>query len=302
MLPFLQVYAWECGIVALLLLWLDLIHNINKVPQFTMYSALNANFFKDYTKGLMYLGMVVFVFSFAFHLLLKDHVSFTSVPMSMVQVVMWIVGDLNYNENFLNTNLDYPLLSISLFLLFVCTVGAFFVTLLRTPSSNKKRLRYYKQTERIYLLLKIDIWFPWFRDLCLVYEYNEKEKIPNLFVKITERSMSGGGNPNTPSPPINGQNEDRPPTTKVNCYLEKLVAFFENIADFFHVDDNDDDDRKNDNGQRVDLIHMKKMLEEHSQKLREVTSRLDRFVQCCEERYNFAEGLQGFKITTQNKN
>ena len=167
--------------------------------------------------------------------------------MSMVQVVVWMVGDLNYDDNFLNAKLDYPLLSISLFLLLVCTVGAFFVTLLKTPSPNKKRLQYHKQTGRIYLLLKIDICFPWFRNICLVYEYNEKEKIPNLLVKILEHvgyrgSHQAGQN--------QAQGQDNTGSQQLamiyNCNIERVVAYFENLADFFQTDDNDDDDDDDD--------------------------------------------------------
>lgn len=274
-----QVYAWECGIVALLLAWLDLIHNINQMPQFTMFAALNVNFLKDYVKGLMYFGMVVFIFSFAFHLLLGEQPSFCSLPQSMVQVVVWMVGDLNYDDNFLNANLDYPLLSTGLFLLFVCTVGAFFVTLLKTPSSSKNRLRYLKQTGRINLLLKIDICFPWFRSLCLVHKYNEEERIPCLFAKIHERVC----------PPKEKQNGHRgrsdvdAPLYAGRFYLhvEKLMSFFENAVDLFQTDDNDSEDEDD---LRTDLKLVKGKLEEQARLLQEVATDCAQVLRYLEER------------------
>ncbi|KAK8391935.1 hypothetical protein O3P69_017506 [Scylla paramamosain] len=293
-----SVYAWECGILALLLVWLDLIHNINKLPQFVMYSAINVRFFKSYAKGLMYLGMVVFVFSFAFHLLLKEQRPFSSVPLSMVQVMVWMIGDLNYDDNFLNANLDYPLLSISLFLLLVCTVGAFFVTLLKSPSCNKKRLRYCKQTGRIYLLLKIDMCFPWFRNLCLANKYDEREKIPNLFVKVLEHFRVGGDNM-----PRGTNSTDRgaPPAATLRCKIEKLiekfVVFSENMADFFQTDDNDDDSDNNevDCGQKDEDMVVKKTLEQHTQMFENLKSRLDQMIQHLEERNALAQEPQGLR-------
>lgn len=267
-----QVYAWECGIVALLLTWLDLIHNINQVPQFTMFAALDVRFLKDYIKGLMYFGMVVFIFSFAFHLLLGEQASFSSLPQSMVQVVVWMVGDLNYDDNFLNANLDYPLLSTTLFLLFVCTVGAFFVTLLKTPSSTKKRLRYLKQTGRINLLLKIDIWFPWFRTLCLAQKYNEKERIPCLFSKIEEYVW----------PPKKKEGEAPFCMTQFHLHVHKLMSFLEGMVDLFQTDDNEESEDEDDLGTNLKLV--KGMLERQEKQLQEVTTRCAVILQCCEER------------------
>lgn len=277
-----QVYAWECGILALLFSWLDLIHNINQLPQFTMFAALNVNFLKGYIKGLMYFGMVVFIFSFAFHLLLGEQEAFRSLPLSMVQVVVWMVGDLNYDDNFLNANLDYPLLSTSLFLLFVCTVGAFFVTLLKTPSCSKKRLRYLKQTGRLILLLKIDICFPWFRRLCLVQKYDEKEKIPVLFTRIQEKYVWPLGQKE------NGQSEvskvdGAPRDSEVTVYVEKLMSVLENVVDFFQTDDNDDESDDEDD-MKTSVKVMKDMLEEHAKQLQEVTARWSEVLEYCEER------------------
>ncbi|KAG0721726.1 Transient receptor potential cation channel subfamily A member 1 [Chionoecetes opilio] len=285
-----SVYAWECGILALLLTWLDLIYNINRLPQFTMFSGINVKFFKGYVKGLLYLAMMVFVFSFAFHLLLGDQVSFHSVPLSMVQVVVWMIGDLNYNDNFLNARLDYPLLSISLFLLFVCTVGAFFITLLKTPSTNKKQLRYYKQTGRIYLLLKIDIRFPWVRNLGLTYEFNDRQPIPSMFVKIMKH-MVYGEDPRKETRPLRNfpKRQDQtdtaipPARNSIYCGAEKLMAYFENMANFIQMDDMDDEEDKDDGGA------VKKVLEEHGKKLDELMSRFDQYKLHCEERLNLLD-------------
>ncbi|XP_050718071.1 transient receptor potential cation channel subfamily A member 1-like isoform X2 [Eriocheir sinensis] len=277
-----SVYAWECGILALLFSWLDLIHNIDLLLQFIMFAALNANFLKEYIKGLMYFGMIVFIFSFAFHLLLWEQASFHSLPQSMVQVVVWMVGDLNYDDNFLNANLDYPLLSNSLFLLFVCTVGAFFVTLLKTPSFSKKRLCYLKQTGRINLLLKIDMSFPWCRLLCFAQKYDEKEKIPSLITKVQEKYAW------PPGEEENGQNEvsqvdGSPRDTGVSLYLEKVMSFVENVVDFFQTDDNDDDE-SDDDDIRANLKLMRGMLEEQAKQLQEVTNRCADILEYYDER------------------
>lgn len=276
------MYEWECGILALLFAWLDLIHNINQLPQFTMFAVLNVNFLKEYVKGLMYFGMIVFIFSFAFHLLLCEQASFRSLPQAMVQVVVWMVGDLNYDDNFLNANLDYPLLSNSLFLFFVCTVGAFFVTLLKTPSSSKKRLIYLKQTGRINLLLKIDISFPWCRLLCPAQRYDEREEIPSLITKLQEKYA-------WPVKRADGQKEEShidgsPGGIGVSLYLERLVSFVEAVMDFFQTDDNDDDESDDDDDMRANLKLMRAMLDEQARQLQEVTNRCQDILQWYEER------------------
>lgn len=132
---------------------------------------------KDYLRGLAFIGVVIFLFAFIFHLLLEDLDAFQTWPQSIVKTVVWIMGDLGYDDTFVVKKLAYPILANVIFLVFVCTVGAFIVTLIKTPSSDEKEIALYRTATRVELLLNTDVCFPWLKRRYAVGKYDSsKEK------------------------------------------------------------------------------------------------------------------------------
>lgn len=172
----LQVPIWQCGIVALLIQGFQLIHTISKMPQFSIFITITKDFLRDFFKGLMFIGMVISLFALIFYLLLRDQPAFKTMPQSVVKTVVWLLGDLGYDDTFLNEPLAYPVLVNALFLVFVCNVAVFIVTLIRTPSSDEKEILLYRKAGRVELILNLDVCYPWFRRDHAVGKYCEKEK------------------------------------------------------------------------------------------------------------------------------
>lgn len=86
-----------------------------------------------------------------------------SVPQAIVKTVVWMLGDLGYNETFIDEQLDYPYLVNCLFLVFLFTIGAFIITLLKSPSTDKNKVTFYRMARKVQMFFHFDICFPKFR-------------------------------------------------------------------------------------------------------------------------------------------
>ncbi|KAG7159979.1 Transient receptor potential cation channel subfamily A member 1-like 2 [Homarus americanus] len=180
-----MVPIWQCGILALLMAWVQLIQIINKLPQLSIFTISTWDFIKCYLKGLMYIGMVIILFAFIFFMLLRDQLAFKTVPQSIIKTVVWMLGDLNYDETFVGENkLSYPVLVNVLFLIFMCTVWVFIVTLIKTPSSDEREVALYRKAGRANLILNLDVLFPSLRRKYAIGKYNNMYKRPWLVKKI----------------------------------------------------------------------------------------------------------------------
>lgn len=110
--------------------------------------------------------MLLFVFAFSFHLLLGDQVAFKRVPQALVKTVVWMIGDLGYDDTFLNDDykLLYPIMVNILFVVFVTTIGGFIVNLIITqPTDKLDRFRdsaaFHQAASKCKLFLKYDVCF-----------------------------------------------------------------------------------------------------------------------------------------------
>ena len=126
--------------------------------------------------------MIMFVFAFIFHLLLKDQDAFSTVPQAMVKTIVWMLGDLAYDDTFLTDDhrLYYPIMVNSLFVVFVTILGGFIANLVITQPANKldnfrDKALFHRAASRTELFLKLDICFPFFRKYRTVGSYVDDE-------------------------------------------------------------------------------------------------------------------------------
>nr|XP_045587401.1 transient receptor potential cation channel subfamily A member 1-like [Procambarus clarkii] len=189
MLGIKMVPIWQCGILALLMAWIQLIQIINKLPQCSVFTISTWDFIKCYLKGLMYIGMVILLFALIFHLLLQDNSAFKSIPQSFMKTVVWMLGDLGYNDTFIQEPLSYPVLVNVLFFVFICTIWAFIVTLVKAPSSNEKEVELFKKAALANYLLNLDVCFPWFKRKHAVGMYNVSNRKPKESLVVSKLSQ-----------------------------------------------------------------------------------------------------------------
>lgn len=166
----LQKEQWQCGIIALLLAWLLLISKLNQLPVFSVFVPITSSFIKSFVKVVSYILLLLALFAFIFHLLLADQSAFLNMPQAMVKTIVWLLGDLAYDDTFLNPEhpLVYPATANFLFVVFVTTISGFIVNLFVTQPSEKledfrKRTAFHNAASQSRLVLQLDVCFPYFR-------------------------------------------------------------------------------------------------------------------------------------------
>ncbi|KAK4301591.1 hypothetical protein Pmani_026369 [Petrolisthes manimaculis] len=189
-----DVTQWQCGIIALIIQWFDLLYNFNSLLRHNIFYVINAHFLKSYMKGTLFVVVVIAVFAFAFHVLLPSQAAFATFPRAIVKTVVWLRGDLAYDDTFLNQSLDYPIMANILFLIFSCVVGVFILTLLKSPSTDKKELRVYQKVSRAHLILMFDMCFPCCKIDCCDPNNNSNTNYITLCINVFNKMT----NPATP--------------------------------------------------------------------------------------------------------
>ncbi|XP_042868459.1 transient receptor potential cation channel subfamily A member 1 homolog isoform X2 [Penaeus japonicus] len=188
----LNILQWQFGVAALLLAWLHLINTLNELPMLSVFMPITNSFMKSFFKVLVYILMLVFVFAFIFHLLLQDHNAFSNVPQALVKTIVWMLGDLAYDDTFLaeDNSLFYPVMVNSLFVVFVTIIGGFIVNLIITQPSNKlddfrEKASFHLDANRVALFLHLDICFPFFKKMRTTQFFvdNIKDKNHNFFMR-----------------------------------------------------------------------------------------------------------------------
>lgn len=188
----LDIIQWQFGIAALLLGWLHLINTLNELPMLSVFMPITNSFMKSFFKVLFYIIMLVFIFAFIFHLLLQDQDAFFTVPQAMVKTIVWMLGDLAYDDTFLadKSTLLYPVMVNILFVVFVTVIGGFIVNLIITQPSNKlddfrEKASFHLAANRVALFLRLDICFPFFKKMRMTRFFidNIKDQHHNFLIK-----------------------------------------------------------------------------------------------------------------------
>ncbi|ROT75700.1 hypothetical protein C7M84_005744 [Penaeus vannamei] len=170
-----SVPIWQCGIIALVLASFRLISTINRLPAFSVFTSITQSFIMSYLKGVMYVLAIIFLFALIFHLLLSNLLSFVTLPQALVKMVVWMLGDLGYDDTFINNTLNYPYLVNCLFLVFLFTIGVFLVTLLKAPSTDINKIKFYRMARQAQMYFTIDISFPSFKRSHAIGKFCDKE-------------------------------------------------------------------------------------------------------------------------------
>ncbi|KAK3869071.1 hypothetical protein Pcinc_025597 [Petrolisthes cinctipes] len=241
-----DVFQWQCGLVALIIQWFDLIYNFNKLLRYNIFYVINRHFLKSYMKGTLFMVVIIAVFAFAFHVLLPSQKAFATFPRAIVKTVVWLRGDLAYDDTFLNKSLDYPIMANILFLIFSCVVGVFILTLLKVPSTDKRTLRAYQQVSRAHLILMFDMCFPCCKIDCCDTKNNSNTNHKNLCLNVFNKMT----------------NAATPLLFKLS-HMGYISEIYKNISE----QDSDDDELCHEGSELDHLVQLKSRVKENTEKL-----------------------------------
>ena len=164
LLLFLQEWQWQFGVLGVLVVWLSLSITLNKIPKFTAFMPFNHNFIFTYAKVILHIVLIILAFAMTFHFLLLDSSSaFENFPSSLIKTLVWMLGDLAYDDTFLDddSKLLYPVQTNLIFVFFIVFIGGYLFNLIIRESNDdieniKRESGFYQAEASLNLHLLID--------------------------------------------------------------------------------------------------------------------------------------------------
>ena len=188
----LQTWQLHCGIIGLLLEWILFIEKLNQLPVLFVFMPATKRFIWNFIKALGYILLLLYAFSYIFHLLLIDKTAFGSMSKAMMKMIVWLFGDLNYDDTFGKGDLSYPHMAKLMFVAFIIIMGGFIANLaIAQPSDRLDEFRkdavFFHKAAQVTLFLEIKTCFPRIQKLIMYYVHENESLINNIIVKMAKR-------------------------------------------------------------------------------------------------------------------
>jgi len=133
---FPQTLQWKISTVCILVTWLNFVMTINRIPYFQAFVPFTRKNLSPLLKGIFYIVVNIFAFSFVFRSILIYDPSFQDPFHSFVKTITWTMGDLSYDSTFLERKPMYPILANILFVIFVTAVAGFVIHIFSSNSGS----------------------------------------------------------------------------------------------------------------------------------------------------------------------
>uniref|UniRef100_A0A8C6NTQ1 Transient receptor potential cation channel, subfamily A, member 1b n=1 Tax=Nothobranchius furzeri TaxID=105023 RepID=A0A8C6NTQ1_NOTFU len=125
---------WQAGAMAILNSWIGFLLYLQRFEGVGIYVVMFGEIMKTLVRIVMLFLYLMLAFSLAFHALMLNHKEFNSMPLSVIQTFVMMVGELNYQNNFLDAFLNYQLpfgiLTYVIFVIFVLLMPILLVNLM----------------------------------------------------------------------------------------------------------------------------------------------------------------------------
>uniref|UniRef100_A0AAQ5ZJN4 Ion transport domain-containing protein n=1 Tax=Amphiprion ocellaris TaxID=80972 RepID=A0AAQ5ZJN4_AMPOC len=123
---------WQAGAIAVLNSWVGFLLYLQRFEGVGIYVVMFGEIMRTLFRVVMLFFYLMLAFSLAFHALMLNQ--FSSVPLSIMQTFVMMVGELNYQNNFLDANLNHELpfgpLTYFIFVSFVLLMPILLVNLM----------------------------------------------------------------------------------------------------------------------------------------------------------------------------
>ncbi|CAI5673336.1 unnamed protein product [Oreochromis niloticus] len=125
---------WQAGAIAVLNSWVGFLLYLQRFEGVGIYVVMFGEIMKTLVRIVLLFFYLMLAFSLAFHALMLNQREFNSVPLSVIQTFVMMVGELNYQNNFLdeylNHRLPFGILTYFIFVVFVLFMPILLVNLM----------------------------------------------------------------------------------------------------------------------------------------------------------------------------
>lgn len=177
------------GVVAILILLINFISTVNMIPVLTVFMPFEIGFILRFLRMVIFVIITIFAYALCFHYLLMEQPAFHNLGYSMVKTLVWMLGDLGYDDTFLNeeTPVRFAILTNLLFITFVTAIGWLVYNISTAPTesfdneSEKNSPSFYRINKILKMLLFIDDCVP-----CMRRKYAQDECVESSIGIITK--------------------------------------------------------------------------------------------------------------------
>ncbi|TNM96262.1 hypothetical protein fugu_015923 [Takifugu bimaculatus] len=127
-------FQWQAGAMAVLQSWVGLLMYLQRFESVGIYVVMLSEIMKTLFRVVLLFFFLILAFSLAFHALMLNQKEFQSLPLSVMQTFVMMVGELNYQNNFLDPylkdELPFGLLTYFVFVNFIIVMPILLVNLM----------------------------------------------------------------------------------------------------------------------------------------------------------------------------
>ncbi|XP_030629407.1 transient receptor potential cation channel subfamily A member 1a [Chanos chanos] len=129
-----STWHWEAGALATLFSWVNLLLYLQRFERFGIYVVMFREICKTLLSIIVLFFYLILGFTLSFYALMIEQRNFSKVFLSLMQTFVMMVGEINYQENFLKPflarELPFPHMSYAIFVWFVLLVPILLMNLL----------------------------------------------------------------------------------------------------------------------------------------------------------------------------
>ncbi|XP_017261877.1 transient receptor potential cation channel subfamily A member 1b [Kryptolebias marmoratus] len=127
-------FHWQAGAMAVLYSWVGFLLYLQRFEGVGIYVVMFGEIMKTLFRIVMLFLYLMLAFSLAFYALMLNRKEFKSLPLSVIQTFVMMVGELNYQNNFLEAflgnQLPFGILTYAIFVQFVLLMPILLVNLM----------------------------------------------------------------------------------------------------------------------------------------------------------------------------
>lgn len=205
-----------------------MIHTINEIPSISIFMPITTHFIISFLKVFLLIFLLILIYAIIFCLLLPKSDAFKTLHISFVKTTVWFLGDLAYDDTFLDKEspIPHPLMTNILFLLLVTSISGFIVNLFVSKPDDlleyfRQRANFHKIATRTQTVLKLDNLSESLKKKYTVKSWKKYIEEENKFMKISKKflkNLESSYNYTKDDEPV----EDDPVMKTLESILEEL--------------------------------------------------------------------------------
>ncbi|XP_066577107.1 transient receptor potential cation channel subfamily A member 1b [Amia ocellicauda] len=125
---------WQAGAIAVYFSWVNFLLYLQRFERFGIYVVMFREILRTLLCIILLFFFLILAFALSFYALMVDQTNFQTIPLTIMQTLVMMVGEISYQDNFLiptlKGKLEFPVVTFIIFVLFVLLMPILLMNLL----------------------------------------------------------------------------------------------------------------------------------------------------------------------------